>query len=113
MNGGKKMIAMSLLMLGIFILTVAVVIAITEGFKITFATVCGFFSLSWAFMIAIWSSWLEFVVEPALGLITGTVTLTLLSVSQLMLFLSWVFVLTIAVAVIVWTSQRDRPQLFA
>ncbi len=107
------MFGLALLILLIFFGFVGIIVALTEGFQLTLVSITGFFSLTWAYTLVIWSSWLEFVAEPAIDMIGGRTPVTLLGVSQVMLLLSWLSVLAVSVGVLLWTSQRGKPAIFA
>ncbi|MCJ2513438.1 MAG: hypothetical protein LN408_03230 [Candidatus Thermoplasmatota archaeon] len=85
---------------------------ITEGFKITVATVIGFFGLAWAYVLVIWSSFITFVITPALQVLFGERALDLYGIASLMLFLSWVFIIAVAILNILLTASRGQPRIF-
>lgn len=106
------MLGFGLLALFVFILVVMLVVVITEGFKLTVASVIGFFSLAWAYVLAIWSSYIEYVVEPAINTIMGTRPLDFFGVASVMVFIAWLWVITIAIVNIILTSTKGQPRIF-
>lgn len=106
------MLGAGLLMLFIFILVVMAVVVITEGFKITVASVIGFFSLAWAYVLIIWSSFIEFVITPATNTLMGERSIDLFGISTVLLFFSWLYIITIALANIVLTASKGQPRIF-
>jgi len=106
------MLGAGLLMLFVFILVVMAVVVITEGFKITVASVIGFFSLAWAYVLIIWSSYIEFVITPATNTLMGERSIDLYGISTILLFFSWIYIITIALANIVLTASKGQPRIF-
>lgn len=106
------MFGTGLLMLFVFILVVMAVVVITEGFKLTVASVIGFFSLSWAYVLVIWSSFIEFVITPAINTLMGDRTIDLFGIATVLLFVSWLYIITIAIANIILTSAKGQPRIF-
>jgi len=106
------MLGETLLMLFVFILVVMMVVVITEGFKLTVASVIGFFSLAWAYVLVIWSSFIEFVIDPAIATIMGTRPLDFFGVASTMVFFAWIFVMVVAIVNIILTSSKGQPRIF-
>lgn len=106
------MLGFGLLALFVFVLVVMLVVVITEGFKLTVASVIGFFSLAWAYVLVIWSSFIEFVIDPAINTILGTRPLDFFGVASVMVFVSWMWVITIAIVNIILTASKGQPRIF-
>lgn len=96
----------------IFILIITIVIVVSEGFKITLATILGSFGLTWAWLVLLFSNFDKWVVTPALDTILGANDLTFYTISATMLFLSWSFVIFISIVNIILTANKGQVRIF-
>ncbi len=107
------MIGLSLLMLFVFVITVSMVVIVTEGLtKLGLAGVVGFFSLSWAYVLSIWSSFIEFIINPAIDTLLGVRPLDFFGVSTVLVFFSMVLYIAVMVGNIVATSANGPLRFF-
>ena len=96
----------------VFILCFMIVIVKTEGFKLTIASLFGVFGLVWAYFLIIWSSFKEFVINPAISTILGGSPLNFYTISATMLFVAWCFVIFVAIINIFMTANKGRVSIF-